>query len=80
MIAAHWSLKQKFEHQGQSIAYDVLGEGDPIVLAHGTPFSSYVWRTNARELARGSSLVAIPNRDFGSSPSSELSFKILPVE
>lgn len=52
MIDTHWSLKQRFEYQGQSIAYDVLGEGDPIVLVHGTPFSSYVWHTIARELAR----------------------------
>ncbi len=52
MIDARWSLKQKFEYQGQWIAYDVLGEGAPLVLVHGTPFSSYVWRTIARELAR----------------------------
>ena len=52
MIDLHWSLKQRFEYQGQSIAYDVLGAGDPIVLVHGTPFSSYVWRTIAGELAR----------------------------
>ena len=47
-----WSLKQRFDYEGQSIAYDVFGEGDPLVLVHGTPFSSYVWRTIARELAR----------------------------
>lgn len=52
MIDTRWSLKQRFEYQGQSIAYDVLGEGLPIVLVHGTPFSSYVWRTIARELSR----------------------------
>ena len=34
------------------MAYDVLGEGGPVVLVHGTPFSSYVWRGIARELAR----------------------------
>jgi pimeloyl-ACP methyl ester carboxylesterase len=52
MIDTRWSLKRRFEYQGQSIAYDVLGEGVPIVLVHGTPFSSYVWRMIARELAR----------------------------
>ena len=52
MIDTRWSLKQRFEYQRQSIAYDVLGEGVPIVLVHGTPFSSYVWRMIARELAR----------------------------
>ena len=52
MIDPRWSLRQEFGYQGQSIAYDVLGEGDPLVLVHGTPSSSYVWRRIARELAR----------------------------
>ena len=26
------------------IAYGVHGEGDPVVLLHGTPSSSYIWR------------------------------------
>ena len=26
------------------IAYGVHGEGDPVVLIHGTPSSSYIWR------------------------------------
>ncbi len=53
MVDMGWSLKQRVNYQGQSVAYDVLGEGEPIVLVHGTPFSSYVWRRIARELARG---------------------------
>lgn len=28
------------------------GEGPPVVLCHGTPFSSFVWRTLAGELSR----------------------------
>ena len=47
-----WSLQQIFDFEGQRIAYDVLGRGPPIVMVHGTPFSSYVWRNIARELAR----------------------------
>lgn len=47
-----WSLSRRFEHHGGAAAYDVLGEGEPVVLVHGTPFSSYVWRSIARELAR----------------------------
>jgi len=47
-----WSLQKVFHFEGQRVAYDVLGEGDPIVMVHGTPFSSYVWRNIARELAR----------------------------
>ncbi len=51
MIDRQWSLERRFDYQGQSVAYDVFGEGSPLVLVHGTPFSSYVWRTIARELA-----------------------------
>ena len=47
-----WSLAQRFDFRGQSVAWDALGEGPPVVLIHGTPFSSYVWRKIARELAR----------------------------
>lgn len=51
-MATDWRLKKTFNFGGQSVAYDTLGAGDPVVLAHGTPFSSYVWRSIARELAR----------------------------
>lgn len=47
-----WSLTQRFDYGGQSIAYDILGDGPSLVLVHGTPFSSYVWRSIARELSR----------------------------
>jgi len=34
-----------------SIAYGSLGAGEPIVLVHGTPSTSYLWRHVARRLA-----------------------------
>src|SRR5262245_32657151 len=47
-------LKLDFSHEfrGQRIAWGRLGEGEPIVLVHGTPFSSQVWRRIAPWLAR----------------------------
>ena len=51
-MASTWSLSRTFEFRGQSVAYDVLGEGRPTVLVHGTPFSSHVWRRIGPELAR----------------------------
>ena len=51
-MSASRGLTKAFEFEGQTVAYDMLGEGDPIVLVHGTPFLSFVWRTIARELAR----------------------------
>ncbi len=46
-----WRLTRTFDFGGQPIAYDIFGDGSPLVLIHGTPFSSYVWRAVARELA-----------------------------
>lgn len=41
-----------FAFDGARIAWGRLGAGDPIVLVHGTPFSSEVWRRIAPALAR----------------------------
>ncbi len=49
--AAEWKLEESFEYRGDRVACDVFGEGAPVVLVHGTPFSSYVWRGIAPALA-----------------------------
>jgi pimeloyl-ACP methyl ester carboxylesterase len=51
---AAWTLPETFTFEGQAVRYGTLGEGDraPIVLLHGTPFSSVVWRRIARHLTR----------------------------
>lgn len=49
---ADWRLTKSFDFAGQDVRYDALGEGPPLVLVHGTPFSSYVWRRLAPLLAR----------------------------
>jgi haloalkane dehalogenase len=36
--------KQRVEIHGLSMAYVDVGQGDPIVLLHGNPTSSYLWR------------------------------------
>lgn len=46
------SLDQSHRFRDQHIAWGRLGEGEPIVLVHGTPFSSQVWRRIAPWLAR----------------------------
>ena len=50
--AAEWKLRESFEYRGDRVAYNVFGEGPPVVLVHGTPFSSYVWRRLAPALAQ----------------------------
>ncbi|MGF1598892.1 MAG: haloalkane dehalogenase [Acidimicrobiales bacterium] len=36
--------KKKLTVDGRTMAYVEVGEGDPIVLLHGNPTSSYLWR------------------------------------
>jgi len=45
------TLSKDFNFRGQSVAWDAIGEGEPLVLIHGTPFSSQVWRRIAPWLA-----------------------------
>jgi len=44
-------LPNRFDFKGQSVAWGKMGSGDPLVLIHGTPFSSQVWRKIAPLLA-----------------------------
>jgi pimeloyl-ACP methyl ester carboxylesterase len=50
--ASGWDLSNIFSFEGQQIRYGILGDGEPLVLLHGTPFSSVVWRKIAPYLAR----------------------------
>ena len=45
-------LDQEFDFEGQSVRHGVIGEGAPLVMVHGTPFSSQVWRRIAPIAAR----------------------------
>lgn len=47
-----WHLPETFIFEGQSVRYGVVGQGPPLVLLHGTPFSSYEWHRMAPLLAR----------------------------
>ena len=47
-----WDLSGAYDFEGQVVRYGVIGEGDPLILVHGTPFSSVVWRRIAPHLAR----------------------------
>jgi pimeloyl-ACP methyl ester carboxylesterase len=48
-----WQLTETFHSAAGEVRWDTLGQpgGDPVVLLHGTPFSSYVWRDVAHALA-----------------------------
>jgi len=49
-----WRLTRSYRSTSGEVRWDSLGEPGrpPVVLNHGTPFSSYVWRAVARALAR----------------------------
>ncbi|MGW4492110.1 alpha/beta fold hydrolase [Streptomyces sp. NPDC004376] len=49
-----WQLSETFPSTSGDVRWARLGPSgrDPVVLLHGTPFSSYVWRAVARALAR----------------------------
>ncbi|MDG2502734.1 MAG: haloalkane dehalogenase [Porticoccaceae bacterium] len=52
MISGAMQYKKKVQRvMGKQIAYIEEGEGDPIVLLHGNPTSSYLWRNVIPELA-----------------------------
>jgi pimeloyl-ACP methyl ester carboxylesterase len=51
-VTDRWNLQESFAFEGQRVRYGVVGEGPPLVLVHGTPFSSVVWRRIAPHLAR----------------------------
>ena len=44
-------LDQRFTFRGRSVAWGSLGEGEPLVLVHGFPWSSQSWRHIAPWLA-----------------------------
>ncbi|MBL1087653.1 alpha/beta hydrolase [Streptomyces actinomycinicus] len=51
---SEWQLAETFCSTSGEVRWDRLGQPGqrPVVLLHGTPFSSYVWRAVARSLAR----------------------------
>jgi pimeloyl-ACP methyl ester carboxylesterase len=51
-VDGSWHLDDTFDFRGQQVRYGMLGEGEPLVLLHGTPFSSVVWRRIAPYLMR----------------------------
>lgn len=47
-----WQLSQTFTFEEQTVRYDLRGTGPPLVLVHGTPWSSFNWRKIIAELAQ----------------------------
>lgn len=50
-MPTQWTLERSFESSHGTIAYDQIGRGESIILVHGTPSSSYLWRNVVEELS-----------------------------
>ena len=62
-----WNLRRRLTLSGGEIAYDVLGYGPPLILVHGTPSRSYIWRDVAMRLADRFTLYVYDLLGFGPS-------------
>ena len=60
-------LDHGYEFNGQRVAWGKIGAGEPMVLIHGTPFSSQVWRKIGPLLARRHSVYYFDLLGYGQS-------------
>jgi pimeloyl-ACP methyl ester carboxylesterase len=64
-------LTETFTFRGDQVRWGVIGKGDPLVLVHGTPFSSAVWRRIAPHLQRRRRVYAFDLLGYGASDKHE---------
>lgn len=62
-----WPLRYTYESSYGDVAYDSLGDGPPLILVHGTPWSSYVWRNVAPTLGETHSVYVYDLVGYGQS-------------
>lgn len=62
-----WRLEQRAATGFGEIAWDVLGDGPPVVLVHGTPSRSVLWRDVAPLLAKRSTVYVLDLLGYGQS-------------
>lgn len=65
--ALEWRLRRSYASSEGQVAHDVLGEGPPLVLVHGTPSWSYLWRHVAPHLAENFTVHVYDLVGYGSS-------------
>jgi pimeloyl-ACP methyl ester carboxylesterase len=67
MMPEIWNLRSRLPLSGGEIAWDVLGYGPPLILVHGTPSRSYIWRDVAMRLADRFTVYVFDLLGFGQS-------------
>lgn len=64
----NWALPETFETDEGVVRWARLGEGGhPIVLVHGTPYSSFLWRDVAPALAQSRTVYVLDHLGYGES-------------
>jgi haloalkane dehalogenase len=58
---------EKIKVNGLTVAYRELGSGPAVLLLHGWPTSSYLWRGAMPPIARGNRVIAVDLPGFGES-------------
>lgn len=66
-----WRLGRLQNTEQGTVAWDRLGNGPPLVLVHGTPWSSFVWRQIAPPLSSTWSVYLFDLPGFGASEKRE---------
>ena len=62
-----WALGRRADLSRGVVAWDVFGDGPPVVLVHGTPSWSYLWRNVVPALAREFSVYVVDLPGYGDS-------------
>lgn len=65
--APTWRLRQSTRTAHGQVAYDVIGSGPPVILVHGTPSWSFLWRDIAPALAADHTVYLWDLLDYGDS-------------
>lgn len=70
-LGSEWGLGRRVATSGGEVAWEVFGEGPAVVLVHGTPSTSYLWRDVVRALAERHSVYVYDLPGFGESERKE---------
>jgi haloalkane dehalogenase len=74
-ISAEFPYEPRYaEVLGHRMHYVEAGEGDPILLLHGEPTWSYLWRNVIPFLARQGRVIAVDNIGFGKSDKPHIAY------
>lgn len=70
-LEGRWQLGRRVETSGGTVAYEVFGEGPPVILVHGTPTRSYLWRGVVPALVESHSVYVYDLPGYGESEKGE---------